>query len=94
MITQFSLTVKTLIYIFDFDEKAPKGVTDSWKPERIDFSDPENQSVFEPFVFPPEEAPEKQRKGPVEHGKFLAGEYQGFGEHDLIDDTFRPEWRT
>ena len=84
-------------------EKRELGITESWKPTRIDFSLQENQAFIHNFrenkYFTKQHAevelhtkPEV-RRGPIVKGEFLKGEYDGFGEHDLIDETYKPEWR-
>jgi len=78
-------------------------VTKSWKPPRIDFSLEENQKFIQDFrknkYFTKQHAENELhakpdvRKGPKVKGDFLKGEFHGFGEHDLIDEMYKPEWR-
>jgi len=80
------------------------GIDESWKPPRIEF-DPDDNPIYKTYKesietddFYDEEIlyqPKNVRDvDDAECGKFLEGEFQGWGEKDQIDQMFFPEWRT
>jgi len=80
------------------------GIDESWKPPRIEF-DPDDNPIYktykesietddfydEEILYQPKNVKDVDD---AECGKFLEGEFQGWGEKDQIDQMFFPEWRT
>ena len=67
---------------------------DSWQPVPIEFEDDEQTDKFE---FPPPEFTESLKVKENEQtpkGSFMLGKFQGYGNTDYLDETYRPEWRT
>ena len=70
------------------------GPTTSWTPPPFEL---EEENELTDFEMPPKEYTEPRKVVPgceSQRGDFRAGKYQGFGNTDYLDDTYRPEWRT
>ena len=66
---------------------------DSWQPVPIEFDDDEQVDNFElPSVYSEPLKVKENEKTPK--GSFKLGKFQGFGNTDYLDETYRPEWRT